>query len=176
MLLFNSFIFNWRLITILGWFLPYINMYIHICPPFEPPSQLPPHPTPRGYHRAPMWVPWVMQQSPPTILHTVMCMSPCYSRHSAHCLLLTSPPSVHTSVLYVCASTTAVKIYSLVERLSRVHIYVLIPNICFSHIWLCQSQIFKTSILMFFSKTNGQHFLLIRFFSFIKKLIIFSHA
>ena len=42
--------------TILCWFLPYINMnqsQIYIYPlPFEPPSHLPPHPTPLGCHRA----------------------------------------------------------------------------------------------------------------------------
>ena len=30
--------------------------------PLEPPSHLPPHPTPLGWYRAPVWVSWAMQQ------------------------------------------------------------------------------------------------------------------
>ena len=38
---------------------------IHISPPVEPPpSHLPPHPTPLGCCRAPVWVPWVIQRIP----------------------------------------------------------------------------------------------------------------
>ena len=49
--------FNWRIITILWWLLPYINVsqpQVYMCPlPLEPPSHLPSHPTPLGCHRAP---------------------------------------------------------------------------------------------------------------------------
>ena len=54
--------------AILCWFLPYINMnqpQVYIYPlPFETPSHLPPHPTPLGWYRAPVWVSWAMQQIP----------------------------------------------------------------------------------------------------------------
>jgi len=30
--------------------------------PFKPPSHLPPHPTPLGWYRAPVWVSWAIQQ------------------------------------------------------------------------------------------------------------------
>ena len=47
--------------TMLCWFLPYNNvnqLLVYICPlPLEPPSHLPPHPTPLGCHRAPCWAP-----------------------------------------------------------------------------------------------------------------------
>ena len=40
----------------LCWFLPYNNVnqpQVYLCPlPLEPPSHLPPHPTPLGCHRA----------------------------------------------------------------------------------------------------------------------------
>ena len=49
------FILNWRIITILWWFLSYINMNqtkVYICPlPLELPFHLPLHPTPVGCHR-----------------------------------------------------------------------------------------------------------------------------
>ena len=38
---------------------------VYIYPlPFEPPSHLPPHPTPLGWYRAPVWVSWAIQQIP----------------------------------------------------------------------------------------------------------------
>ena len=49
-------------------FLPNITMnqpQVHMCPlPLEPPSHLPPHPTPLGCYRALVWVPWNIQQIP----------------------------------------------------------------------------------------------------------------
>ena len=36
-------------------------MYIYSLP-FEPPSHLPPHPTPLSWYRAPVWVSWAIQQ------------------------------------------------------------------------------------------------------------------
>ena len=37
---------------------------IHISLPFEPPSHLPPYPTPLGWFRASVWVSWAIQQIP----------------------------------------------------------------------------------------------------------------
>ena len=52
--------------TILIWFLSYINMnqpQVYKSPlPLESPSRLPPFSTPLGCYRAPVWVPWVLQQ------------------------------------------------------------------------------------------------------------------
>ena len=52
--------------TVLCWFLPYINMnqpWVQTCPlPLKPPSHLTPHPISLGCHRAPVWVPWIIQQ------------------------------------------------------------------------------------------------------------------
>ena len=54
--------------TILWWFLPYINIYqpqVYICPfLLEPPSHLPPNPTPLGWHRALNWTLSATQQIP----------------------------------------------------------------------------------------------------------------
>ena len=48
------FTFNWRMISILWWFLPHINMNqpeVYICPlPLKPPCHLPPHTTLLGCH------------------------------------------------------------------------------------------------------------------------------
>ena len=53
-------------------FLSNMNMnqlYVYIYSlPFEPLSRLPPHPTPVGWHRAPLWVSWVIQQIPVSYL------------------------------------------------------------------------------------------------------------
>ena len=52
------FIFNWKIIILLWWFLPYINMnqpQAYICPlPLKLPCHLPPHPTLLDCHRAPV--------------------------------------------------------------------------------------------------------------------------
>ena len=47
-------------------FLSNLNMnQPYICPlPLETPSHLSPHPTPLGWHRAPVWVSWAIQQMP----------------------------------------------------------------------------------------------------------------
>ena len=43
------YLFNWRIITILWWLLPHINVNRpQVSPHPEPPSHLPPHPTPLG--------------------------------------------------------------------------------------------------------------------------------
>ena len=54
------------------------------CPlPLEPPSRLPPRPTPLGCYRDPGWVPWVVQQIPVGCLfHTWLRMFPRYSLHT----------------------------------------------------------------------------------------------
>ena len=72
--------------------------------PFEPPSHLPPHPTPLGWYRTPVWVSWAIQQIPISYLFYIWeCKFPCHSFHTSHPLL----PHVHKSILYVCFSTAA---------------------------------------------------------------------
>ena len=54
--IFYLFYFNWGLITVLWWFLPYTDMNqprVYMCPHPEPPSRLPPHPIPLGHPSAP---------------------------------------------------------------------------------------------------------------------------
>ena len=65
--------------AVLCWFLPYISMgqpQVYTCPlPLEPPSHLPPHPTPLGGHSAPGWAPCTLQQLPTGCpFHTWGCM------------------------------------------------------------------------------------------------------
>ena len=95
--LFLIFLLKDSCFTILCWFLPCINMnqpqvYIGSLPPMSHPSKLS-----QGvvlsslcYTENPHWL---------SILHTVMCMFPCYALHSSHPLL---PPLCPQSVLYVC--------------------------------------------------------------------------
>ena len=41
------------------------QLEVYICPlPFKPPSHLPPHLTPLGWYRTPVWVSWAIQQIP----------------------------------------------------------------------------------------------------------------
>ena len=90
--------FNWRIITLLWWFLPYINMnppQEFMCPLHpEPPSHLPPHPILPGCHRA-----WALGALLCTsnshclsVLHMIVYMSQCYSLDSSHPLLLPLSP------------------------------------------------------------------------------------
>ena len=77
--------FYWRLITILCWFLPHINMnrsQVYICPiPLEPPSHLPSHPTPQGCHSTGLSSLCHTENSHwMSILHIVMYMFPCCSQ------------------------------------------------------------------------------------------------
>ena len=66
--LINLFLLKDICFIILHWFLPYISMYqsqVHVCSlPLEPPSHLPPLPTPLDCYRALIWVPWVIQRIP----------------------------------------------------------------------------------------------------------------
>ena len=67
---------------------------------FEPPSVLPPHPSPLGWYRALVWVSWAMQQIPIGYLFYMWkCKFPRYSCPTSHPLL--PSPRVHKSVLYV---------------------------------------------------------------------------
>ena len=79
-------------------FLSNLNMnppYVYIYPlPFEPPSHLLPHPTPLGWYRAPVWVPWDIQQIPIGCLFYI-CKFRCYSLHTSQPLL--PSPHVHKS-------------------------------------------------------------------------------
>ena len=65
------------------------HIYLSISPPLEPLSHLPPHPTLLGCHRAPDWVPWVMEQIPTGCLFYILwCMFQCFSLSSFHTLCI----------------------------------------------------------------------------------------
>ena len=82
------------------WFLPTSAWISHRYTFVPSLLNLPPHPTPLGCHRAPVWVPWIIQQIPiGSLFYIWQCMFPCYSRHASH-PLLPPPPCVHKSVLY----------------------------------------------------------------------------
>ena len=84
---------------ILCWFLSYISMnqpQVYTCPlPPEPPSRLPPHPTPLGCRRVLDWAPCVILQISTDCLFYIqvptvyfMYMFLCYSLHLSHLLLV----------------------------------------------------------------------------------------
>ena len=85
---------------------------VYIYPlPFEPPSHLPPCPTPLGWYRAPVRVSWDIRQLPIGCLFYIWwCKFPCYSLHTSHPLL--HSPRVHKSILFVCFSIAALQINS----------------------------------------------------------------
>ena len=68
-------------------------IYIPMSPPSQTslPSPSPPHPS--ACHRAPVWVPWVIQQIPIGYLfHTRYCKFLCYSVHTSPLLPPPLPP------------------------------------------------------------------------------------
>ena len=88
--------FNWRLITILWWFWPYIDMnqpQVYMCPHPEPPSQLPPHPIPLGCPSAPALsaLSHASNLDWSSISHMVIYMFQGSSLKSHPCLLPQSP-------------------------------------------------------------------------------------
>ena len=98
--------FNWRIITILWWFLLYINMnqsQVCMCPPIpEPRSHLPPLPIPLGCPRALALAAMLHASNchSSSISHMVMYMFQCYSLKSSHPCLLALIPKVCS--LWLC--------------------------------------------------------------------------
>ena len=98
--------FNWRLITILWWFLPYTDMnqpQVYMClPQPEPASHLPAHLIPLGSPSAPTLS--ALFHDPnldySSILHRVIYMFQCYSLKLSHPRLLPQSPKVFS--LYLC--------------------------------------------------------------------------
>ena len=82
--------------------------------PLEPPSHLPPLPTPIVCYRALVWVPCVIQQIPVDRLFSVgsVCFHVAVSMHPTFSFLLphAGPHRVHKSVLCVCVSTDPLQI------------------------------------------------------------------
>ena len=98
------------------------------------PSLLP-HPTLLDCYRAPVWVPWVIQQVPIAIYLTDGIVN----FHVTHFIHLTLSPipyvSVNRSVLYICFSTAALKINSSVPSFESPYICISIWYLYFSF-WL----------------------------------------
>ena len=117
----NNFLFFYILFLIVGWllsvlhwFLPYINMnQSQGIVALGPASHLPPHPTPLGCHRALGWVPCIKQQIPTGYLFYIrqcVCFSATLSVHPT----FSFPHCVRKSVLYICVSIAALQISSSV--------------------------------------------------------------
>ena len=97
--------FNWRLITILWWFLPYIDMnqpWVYMCPHPEHPSQLPPHPIPLGCPSAPALSALFHSSNLnwSSISHITIYMFQCCSLKLSHPQLL--PQSQKVCSLHLC--------------------------------------------------------------------------
>ena len=86
--------------TEFGCFLSNLNKnqpHIYIYPlPFEPPSHLPPHPTPLGSYRAPVWVSLVIQHIP--VGYFTYSNINCHATLSIH-LTLASP--LHIPLIFL---------------------------------------------------------------------------
>ena len=87
---------------------------VYICLlPFESPSHLLLPCIPLAWYRVPVWVPWDIEQiTIGYVFYIWYCKFPCNSLHIPHPIL--PQPQVHKSVLYVCFSTAALQINSLV--------------------------------------------------------------
>ena len=94
LLLFKFIYFLWKdnCFTDFCCFLSNLNMnqpWVYIHPlPFELPSHLPSHPTPLGWHRAPVWISWAICKFPLAIYFT-------YRNVSFHVLL-----SIHLTLSF----------------------------------------------------------------------------
>ena len=106
---FFFFLLNNNCFTEFCCFLSNLNMnqpQVYIYPlPLDPPSYLPPHPSPLGWYRA-LFVPWAIQQIPVGYLFYIWwCKFPYYSFLTSHPPL--PSPHGHKSLLYVCSSIAA---------------------------------------------------------------------
>ena len=104
------FLIDWRLVYNIGLISNIhqheLTRWVHMPPPSWLSHHLPPIPTPLGYSRAPVWVPWVIRQIP--IGHLFTYVSTFASTLLIHLTRsLFSPTLVHKPVLYVCISITA---------------------------------------------------------------------
>ena len=126
-LLFFTFYFNWRLITLqyCGVFCHTLTWIIHGCtcvPHPDPPTHLPPHPISQGHPSAPTLSTLfhALNLHWHSISHMLIYMFQCYSLKSPH------PPfsqRTQQSVLYICVSFAVSHIGS---SLLYFHIYIYI--------------------------------------------------
>ena len=130
---------------------------MYLCPrPLESPSHLLPIPTSLCYYRAPVWVPWVMQQI------SIGCL---FTYVGAYASMLLSP---FISPSPFCSPPLSLNLFSmsasplLCEQIhqyhpSWFHIYALKYNICFSFFDLLHCLI--GSSFIHFIKTDSKMFL-----------------
>ena len=109
-----------------------LTIGVHVSPPLWISFPSPVHSHPLGYYRAPVWVPWIIQQIPIGCLFTeisvyaFMLLSPFTSPSPS------SPPSLSISLFSASPSPLLLCEQAHQYRSSRFHIYVLIYDICFS--------------------------------------------
>ena len=96
---FNLFL-NWRIIALQNFVFCQTSTWISHRYTYVPSFlNLPPHPTPLGWYRAPVWIPWDIQQIPIACLFYIRyCKFPCDSLRTCHPLL--PSPHVHKSDLH----------------------------------------------------------------------------
>ena len=115
--------------------------YFYIYPlPLGHPSHSLPHLVHLGHHGAPSWAPCDMQQVPISYMAVYLCLS--QSLSSSHS---SSPNYIHTSILYIYVSHSALYVRSFYYFFFRFHINSFIYDICFSlshllHSWSFSSQ------------------------------------
>ena len=127
--------FNWRIITILWWFLPYFNMnwpQVYMCPHHpKPPLILLPTLSPWVVPERQLWVSAsCIELTLLSILHMVMYMFQCYSFKLSHPLLLALSPKVD-SLHFCLLCCPAYRIISTIF-LDSIYIYALIYSIFLS--------------------------------------------
>ena len=98
LLIIKYLVFNWRIIALQYCFgFCQTSTWISHRYTYVPSLlNLPPYPTPLGCYRAPVWVPWVIQQIPLAICFTCICnvYVLCYSLHTCHPLLPPHPTAL----------------------------------------------------------------------------------
>ena len=119
---------------------------VHVCPlPLEPPSHLPPHPTPLGCHRVLGFssLLYTVNSHWPSISHMVMRLFPSYSLHSFHLLL---PPNLFLNMSF----------YHTIN-LVRKEKYLLFKNVVIQHSEATKVISFKKNVGMNWIKIITHH-------------------
>ena len=118
---------------------------------------LPPNPTPLGCYRAPIWVPWVIQQIPIGYLFYMWyCKFSCYSFHTFHSFPSPFPPCPY--VCSLCLFLHCCPANKFISTIFLDSIYICI-SIRFIFLFLTYFTLYKGSSFVHLIRTDSDAFL-----------------
>ena len=142
-----------------------------MCPPFEPPSHLPPHPTPLWWYSAPVRVSWDIHKFPLAICVTYGNVS----FHGTLSIQLTLPPSTYVYSLclfFLCCPVS--KFFSTIF-LDSIYIYVRMWYLSFSF-WLTSLCIIGSRFIHLFRTDSNVIILMAEKYSIVLHHNFFIHS